>query len=755
MTGIPDVPPTPEPMRGFLTAVKVALMRLTGSVESLEEAAAQEDDVLASVDDNPPAAPINLAATSANGAVTLVWDSPSDADVVAVEIWRNVEDVQPDPNTQPDMLIATVLTDPDQHATYTDSALTATTEYFYWVRAKDAAGNVSDFNDTAGVAITVAAGDGSGGPPSAPTLVVATGQFKSIWLSWLSPSAVDLSFVSIYEATTSGGTYALVGTQKCAPNAATAWVRAGLGNNLTRYYKLKAVDVDGNESGFTAEVNATTLSVDPADLGTVVGFAAPTGVSITSNAALDADGMQVVNMRTTWTAIVDSRLSFYEVGIVEAGGSEVVFTTNQNNLILYNIRGNTNYDVRVRGVDRNGNRTAFSSSLSHTTANKTVGPAEAINARATLIDPGKIKVSGASSLSSWLYGGDNTLIEGGKIGANSIAVNSIQIGARGLNIAGLAFQWNTPSTNQTTWSSGTISYVSDAGAASTQAISAGSATWTSGILYIYWVKGASTLSATTNAATAFGANNVVMATYAGGSALNATYGRTIIDGDGIKTNSINTNHLQANAVTAGKISVTSLSAITANIGTCNAGVVQNAGGTTFFDLNNSRQQFQVGGYVSRKGNLGSNLLEWFGSNATPIGSETIANSLWAISAADGKVYYGGTELGGGGTTGMTLGISAGLVTTSGSTTSSITATATGGAAPYSYVWTQIFDTAFDTSGGAAYIRANSPTSASSSFTLHGTNPAVSGEFVHSGFLITAFDSDGKSAARSVAARFNA
>lgn len=151
------------------------------------------------------------------------------------------------------------------------------------------------------------------------------------------------------------------------------------------------------------------------------------------------------------------------------------------------------------------------------------------------------------------------------------------------------------------------------------------------------------------------------------------------------------------------------------------------------------------------------LVFWFGPSGTAIAAATKTNGYWAFGT-DGKVYYGTGELGTGGGSGMTVGISAGLIQTSGTTTGSVTATGSGGDGSYTYTWSKSFDGATDYLGDPSYyVKANSPTSASTTFTLVGGMPpgVPAGEFVQAGFLVTATDSSGKSASRLVTARFNA
>jgi hypothetical protein len=210
--------------------------------------------------------------------------------------------------------------------------------------------------------------------------------------------------------------------------------------------------------------------------------------------------------------------------------------------------------------------------------------ARVVNAGSVQIDPGKILISGATSLSDWRQGGDTTKIAGGSISANTIDANKLTIGQRGVSIAGIEFEHNSPAINQVSWTAGNVAYVNDAGTSVSVAITASNITWASGTLYIYWVKGATTLSSSTLIATAMGVNNVVLASYRGGVDLVTEYGRTVIEGSKIKTGSIQTSQLAAGSVSADRLNVNSLSAITANLGTVTAGLIQSANGKFVINL---------------------------------------------------------------------------------------------------------------------------------------------------------------------------
>lgn len=190
-------------------------------------------------------------------------------------------------------------------------------------------------------------------------------------------------------------------------------------------------------------------------------------------------------------------------------------------------------------------------------------PATRINSGATTIDPGKILISGTTTLTSWRNGTDATKIEGGSIAANTISANKLNIGSRGIDISGLEFQASVDSsgvpTNSVTWTAGNIIYTNDAGTVVSVAITAGSLSWTAGTTYVYWVKGGTLLSTTTSTATAYGADKIVLATYRGGVNLIVNYGRTIIDGSQITAGTITGDRIVANSITASKIDSRELS----------------------------------------------------------------------------------------------------------------------------------------------------------------------------------------------------
>ena len=89
-----------------------------------------------------------------------------------------------------------------------------------------------------------------------------------------------------------------------------------------------------------------------------------------------------------------------------------------------------------------------------------LNPVTRINAQSTQIDPGKILISGGTSLSDWQGSTDVTSINGGKIETDSITARSLQVGLMpNLFQGGDPFDTSEPATAVWTVMSGAVAYV--------------------------------------------------------------------------------------------------------------------------------------------------------------------------------------------------------------------------------------------------------------------------------------------------------
>ena len=235
-------------------------------------------------------------------------------------------------------------------------------------------------------------------------------------------------------------------------------------------------------------------------------------------------------------------------------------------------------------------------------------PAQAINANTTQIDPGLIQIAGDTSLSDWRSGTDLTKIDGGNLSANSVKANVVEIGSRNLGFEGIEFGYDKDA-DRLTWTRGRITYTRDNGQNRNQYISRGNAQWTGGTLYAYWIKDSSSIQTTTDYQVAKQSDRVVLATYRGGIDLVANYGRTIIDGSQIVTNSIRSNQLVTNeAVITGSAQIAEAIIDDAHIKNLQAGKIFVPAGGDGFDpmITVGRSGTTIGDMTDPAGLINSN-----------------------------------------------------------------------------------------------------------------------------------------------------
>lgn len=371
--------------------------------------------------------------------------------------------------------------------------------YRVQLRARDRFGNISIWGPE--VSHTVA---GDTEAPAVPTSLSATAAFKTAWLQWEEHPAPDFSHMEVWEAFSNDRSLSTT----AALATGTSFTREALAGGTDVYYWIRAVDRSGNKSGFfpespTAGVHARTRKVEEADYAEL-----SIGNAAIMNAAID-----------------DAKIANIDASKIKAGSI---------------LSGSVLVDGKYRldtALDANGN------------------PVDAINSGTTLIDPGKISISGGTTLRSLLYGGDNTTIDGGKIATGTINANSLIVGLRGIEVIGIEF---TPlkEVNFVSWTGGIINYPGNTpGSHNAEGIVSGGWNWSGGIDYLYWQIGSGGIGGTSDPNITSNPGVVVLATYTGGAALHVTYGRTIIDGTSIRTGTITANQIGARQINAAHLTV--------------------------------------------------------------------------------------------------------------------------------------------------------------------------------------------------------
>jgi YD repeat-containing protein len=219
---------------------------------------------------------------------------------------------------------------------YLSTGLSASTTYYYRVRAPIGGTNDSANSNTASATTT-----SGGSAPAAPSGLGATANSSSqITLSWTDNATTETGF-KVERKTGVGGTYAQIGT--AAANA-TSYPDSGLTASTAYYYRVRATNSSG-DSAYSNEANATTQAAgtDAAiNLGTnntakhAVALADTASTSVTGSitvegwvrpTSINATGMAIASRRKIATSGTGN--GGYELRVNSTG--KIVFATFADN----------------------------------------------------------------------------------------------------------------------------------------------------------------------------------------------------------------------------------------------------------------------------------------------------------------------------------------------------------------------------------------------------------------------------------------
>lgn len=127
------------------------------------------------------------------------------------------------------------------------------------------------------------------------------------------------------------------------------------------------------------DVDAVKGRVDAIEGGSLNDTTPPasvSGLALTTNLDLDTDAAQVITVTATWTGNTDTDLNGYELAIRENAGTYIEFSVGKTAIkYVWSVRGNQVFDVRIRALDTSGNRSAWSSVQTITSAKDSTAPA--------------------------------------------------------------------------------------------------------------------------------------------------------------------------------------------------------------------------------------------------------------------------------------------------------------------------------------------------------------------------------------------
>jgi fibronectin type 3 domain-containing protein len=285
-----------------------------------------------------PSPPQNLAATAGSSSVALNWQVPASnggSPVAGYNVYRGTSS-----GTE------TLLAPGVPGTSYTDSAVTSGTQYWYEVTAVNANGESADSNQ---VSATPTGGSGATAPGTPTGLTATPGDGQAV-LNWTAPSSdggTPVIGYDVYRSTVSGDELAVGSTDA----STTSFTDGNLANGTTYYYEVTAVNAAG-QSADSAEVSVTpasdgsgTFTGSLSDFHSATYSVTPTGNSLSA--------------QLTWTG-ADEQLSIddsagAEVGHTQTGSSPLSDTVTVTPGNTYTVKvkdfasGSTSYTVTING----------------------------------------------------------------------------------------------------------------------------------------------------------------------------------------------------------------------------------------------------------------------------------------------------------------------------------------------------------------------------------------------------------------------
>jgi transcriptional regulator CtsR len=300
------------------------------------------DMMSASIVTTIPAAPTNLTATTVSDVqINLSWTDAA----------NNEGGFKIERKTGPGGTYSQITSGGVNVTTYQDTGLTASTQYYYRVRASNGAGDSTYSNEA--TATTQAPPP----PPAAPSGLGATAASDTqINLSW-TDNATNESGFKIERKTGASGTYSQIATVGAG---VTTYQDAGLTASTQYYYRVRATNT-GGDSDYSNEANATTQPPPPPP-------AAPTGLGATA-----VSGSQI---NLAWSDNATNESGFKIERKTGSGGTYIQIATVGTGVTVYQdtgLAGSTQYYYRVRATNLSGD-SAYSNEANSSTWDTVAAP---------------------------------------------------------------------------------------------------------------------------------------------------------------------------------------------------------------------------------------------------------------------------------------------------------------------------------------------------------------------------------------------
>ncbi len=197
-------------------------------------------------DDDPPAVPTDIVATSQPGAVKLTWTPGKEKDLLGYNVYRSIE--------KKVMEFNLITAPPIKSVPFIDSLpVNAKNTFVYRIKAVDVSGNKSEFSELIKVRLPDVT------PPQAPTIIACTAVKNVIAVKWLPSLDKDLAGYLVFRQLSKDNA-SLKEIAKVSRNTVAVSDSAGTDFSKKYTYTVKAFDSAGNNSASSNAYRVSTLS---------------------------------------------------------------------------------------------------------------------------------------------------------------------------------------------------------------------------------------------------------------------------------------------------------------------------------------------------------------------------------------------------------------------------------------------------------------------------------------------------------------
>jgi hypothetical protein len=268
------------------------------------------------------------------------------------------------------------------------SGLSAGTIYHYRVKSRDAAGNLATSADNTFTTLSAADTTAPSAPGTPSLSVISSSQINLSWSASTDPTVAGqtTSGLSGYRLERCSGSTGCSAFVQIATPSTTSYSDTGLSASTIYVYRVRAVDVAGNLSSYSASANATTQ--------------APPDTTPPTISAITLSGVTTSGATISWTTneAADTQVDY---GLTASYGLSTTLNTTlstSHSATLSGLSAGTAYHYRVKSRDAAGNL-ALSADSVLTTQNlpDTTAPTVPTNVTATPTSENQIQLSWTAS----------------------------------------------------------------------------------------------------------------------------------------------------------------------------------------------------------------------------------------------------------------------------------------------------------------------------------------------------------------------